>query len=96
MRKRHWDLTCGLKSNRPIRLENSQGIVTWPTVSEYADSMMGEDFQAVLWPNKNGGLIVYAHLLRTRVKKLGACQVLIIRENRMIPIHPPASLPRPA
>jgi hypothetical protein len=81
VRKRHWDLTGGLKSNRPIRLEDSQGIVTWPTVSEYADSLTSEDFQAVLWPNQEGGQIVYAHLLRTRVKKLGACQVLIIREK---------------
>jgi len=85
VRKRHWDLTGGLKSNRPIRLEDSQGIVTWPTVSEYADSLTGEDFQAVLWPNQNGGQIVYAHLLRTRVKKLGACQVLIIREKQNDP-----------
>ena len=85
VRKRHWDLTGGLKSNRPIRLEDSQGIVTWPTVSEYADSLTSEDFQAVLWPNQAGGQIVYAHLLRTRVKKLGACQVLIIREKQNDP-----------
>jgi hypothetical protein len=85
VRKRHWDLTGGLKSNRPIRLEDSQGIVAWPTVGEYADSLTSKDFQAVLWPNQNGGQIVYAHLLRTRVKKLGACQVLIIREKQNDP-----------
>jgi len=85
VRKRHWDLTGGLKCNRPIRLEDSQGIVTWPTVSEYADSLTGEDFQAVIWPNQNGGQTVYAHLVRTRVKKLGACQVLIIREKQNDP-----------
>jgi hypothetical protein len=39
-----------------------------------------EEFQAVLWPNQNGGQRVYAHLLRTRVKKLGACQILIVRD----------------
>jgi hypothetical protein len=38
VKKRHWDLTGGLKSNRRIRLEDSQGIVTWPTVSEYVTS----------------------------------------------------------
>jgi Transposase DDE domain len=85
VRKRHWDLTGGLKCNRPIRLEDSQGIVTWPTVSEYAATLDTEDFQAVLWPNQEGGQIVYAHLLRTRVKKLGACQVLIIREKQNDP-----------
>lgn len=85
VRRRHWDLTGGLKSNRPIRLEDSLGIVTWPTVSEYAATLDAEDFQAVLWPNQNGGQIVYAHLLRTRVKKLGACQMLIIREKQNDP-----------
>lgn len=80
VRKRHWDLTGGLKSNRRIRLVDSQGIVTWPTVSEYAASLEAEDFQPVLWPNQTGGQTVYAHLLRTRVKNLGACQVLIVRE----------------
>jgi len=34
----------------------------------------------VLWPNQTGGQTVYTHLLRTRVKKLGACQVLIVRK----------------
>ena len=85
VRKRKWDLTGGLKCNRPIRLEDSQGIVTWPTVSEYADSLTAEDFQAVIWPNQSGGQTVYAHLVRTRVKKLGACQVLIIREKQNDP-----------
>ena len=81
VRKRNWDLTGGLKSNRRIRLEDSQGIVTWPTISEYAATLSAEDFQTVLWPNQTGGQTVYAHLLRrTRVKKLGACQVLIIRD----------------
>ena len=84
-RKRHWDLTGGLKSNRPIRLADSQGIITWPTVSEYAATLDAEDFQPVLWPNQTGGQTVYAHLLRTRVKKLGACQVLIIREKQNDP-----------
>ncbi len=81
VRKRGWDLSGGLKSNRSIRLVDSQGIVSWPTVSEYARSLDAEDFQEVIWPNQEGGHTVHAHLLRTRVKKLGACQVLIIREK---------------
>lgn len=85
VRKRHWDLTGGLKCNRPIRLEDSQGIVTWLPVSEYAATLKAEDFQPALWPNQTGGQIVYAHLLRTRVKKLGACQVLIVRETQNAP-----------
>ncbi|MEW6648833.1 MAG: transposase, partial [Chloroflexota bacterium] len=86
VRKRHWDLTGGLKSNRRIRLEDSQGIVTWPTVSEYAATLDAEDFQPVLWPNQTGGQTVHAYLLRTRVRNLGACQVLIVRENPNDPL----------
>ena len=82
VRKRKWDLTGGLKSNRRIRLKDSQGIVSWPTISEYAATLGQEEFQAVIWPNQTGGQTVYAHLLRTRVKNLGACQVLIIREKQ--------------
>jgi len=79
---RGWDITGGLKSNRRVRLEDSQGIVTWPTVREYADTLSAEDFQAVNWPSQDGDHTVYAHLLRTRVKRLGACQVLVIREKQ--------------
>jgi len=79
---RGWDITGGLKSNRRVRLKDSQGIVTWPTVSEYADTLSAEDFQAVNWPSQDGDHTVYAHLLRTLVKRLGACQVLIIREKQ--------------
>jgi hypothetical protein len=46
-RLRGWDITGGVKSDRRVRLEDSQGIVTWPTVSEYAHSLSAEDFQAV-------------------------------------------------
>jgi len=78
---RGWDVTGGLKSNRRVRLTDSQGIVTWPTVSEYADTLSAEDFQVVNWPSQEGNHTVYAHLLRTLVKRLGACQVLVIREK---------------
>jgi hypothetical protein len=79
--KRGWDLSGGLKSNHSIRLADSQGIVSWPVVSKYARSLDAEDFQKIFWPNQEGGHTVHAHLLGTRVKKLGACQVLIIREK---------------
>jgi len=79
---RGWDITGGLKCNRRVRIVDSQGVVSWPTISEYAASLSSEDFQAVTWPNQAGGQVVYAHLLRTQVKHLGACQVLIIREKQ--------------
>jgi hypothetical protein len=86
VKNRHWDLTGGLKSNRRIRQVDSQGVVTWPTVSEYAATLEAEDFQPVLWPNQTGGQMVFAYLLRTLVKKLGACQVLIVREDPKDPL----------
>lgn len=82
---RGWDLTGGLKSNRRVRIVDSQGVVSWPTISEYAASLDSEDFQAVNWPNQAGDQIVYAHLLRTQVKRLGACQVLVVREKQADP-----------
>jgi len=82
---RGWDLTGGLKSNRRVRIVDSQGMVSWPTISEYAASLSSEDFQAVKWPNQADGQVVYAYLLRTIVKHLGACQVLIVREKQAVP-----------
>lgn len=46
-------------------------------VDQYAAGLTPDDFQPVCWPSQEGGRQVYAHLVRTRVKKLGACQVLI-------------------
>lgn len=85
IKARRWDITGGLKSNRRIRLKGSQGIVTWPKVSEYAATLSETDFQPITWPRQEGGQTVYAHLVRTLVKNLGACQVLIIREKQNDP-----------
>ena len=78
-RQRHWDLTGGLKSNRQIRQTLPDGQRVWLKVAEYAAGLAADDFQPVLWPNQEGGQLVWGHLLRTRVKKLGACQVLVVK-----------------
>jgi len=78
-RQRSWDITAGLKSNRQVRTILPDGERVWRSVAEYAASLTAEDFQPVIWPNQEGGQLVYGHVLRTKVKKLGACQVLIIR-----------------
>lgn len=85
---RGWDITGGLKCNRRVRIQDSQGLVSWPTVSEHAATLCETDFQAVTWPSQEGNQTVYAHLFRTRVKRLGACQVLIIREKQHDPSSP--------
>lgn len=78
-RQRNWDLTGGLKSNRQIRQIRPDGQRVWRKVAEYAADLTADDFQPVLWPNQEGGHLVWGHLRRTRVKKLGACQVLVVK-----------------
>lgn len=77
--QRNWDLTGGLKSNRQIRQTRPDGQRVWRKVADYAAGLAADDFQPVLWPNQDGGQSVWGHLLRTRVKKLGACQVLVVK-----------------
>ena len=86
MRKRHWDLTGGLKNNRHHssggqpghrHLANGQRICRQPDRRGFSGGDLAQPGTV--------GKTVYAHLLRTRVKKLGACQVLIIREKQNDP-----------
>jgi len=78
-RQRGWDVTGGLKSNRVMRLVNPDGRRRWLAVREYAATLTAEDFEAVVWPTQEGEKVVYAHLVRTWVRKLGPCQVLIVK-----------------
>ena len=74
---RKWHLTGGLKKNHKLRITNAEGEKVWMRMDEYAAILPKEAFQPVVWPNQEGGHTVYAYLIRTKVKKLGACQVLI-------------------
>jgi hypothetical protein len=78
-RQRDWDITCGLKSNRPMRLLQPDGTRRWPSVRQYAASLPADAFTAVTWPRQDGEKVVYAHLVKTWVRKLGPCQVLITK-----------------
>ena len=78
-RQRGWDLTGGLKSNRQLRQTAPDEQRIWVSVTDYAVSLPRDSFSPVVWPNQEGGEIVYGHLVRTKVKKLGACQVLIVK-----------------
>ena len=81
VKQRGWDLTGGLKRNRQLRIVNAEGELAWMRVDDFADELPAEQFQAVGWPSLEGERTVYAHLVRTRVKKLGACQVLIVKPS---------------
>jgi len=87
---RGWAITGGLKSNRRMRVEvpvqepapsGAKGRL-YRSLSEYTASLTADDFEAVDWPHEDGSARqVYAHLVRTFVKNLGACQVLIVKER---------------
>jgi len=78
---RKWHLTGGLKKNHKLRTTNAEGEKSWIQVDAYAATLPKEAFQPVVWPNQEGGQTVYAQLIRTKVKKLGACQVLIVNTS---------------
>jgi len=81
VKARQWDLTGGLKKNHKLRTTDVEGQLIWMAVADYAAELPREAFQPVLWPNQDGGQTVYAFLIRTRVKKLGVCQVLIVKTS---------------
>ena len=78
-RQRRWDITGGLKSNRRLRLVAPDGGRSWMALSAFAATLKPEAFQAVVWPNQEGGEVVYAYMIRTWVRKLGPCQVLMVK-----------------
>ena len=79
VKTRQWDLTGGLKKNHKLRIMDLEGNLIWVQVDDYAEELTNDAFKPVTWPNQEGGQTVYACLLRTKVKKLGACQVLIVK-----------------
>lgn len=81
VKTRKWDLTGGLKKNHKLRITDVEGNLVWVRVDDFADELANHAFQPVIWPNQDGGQTVYACLFRTKVKKLGACQVLIVKTN---------------
>jgi hypothetical protein len=84
-RRRSWDITGGLKANRQLRQMLPTGERIWHKLTDYADTLSPVDFELVRWPNQTGGELVYGHLVRTKVKKLGACQLLIVKQTADAP-----------
>jgi len=84
---RGWDLSGGLKCNHKLHvLDPSTGRFTWMRLDDFARDMGAEPFEAVAWPSQEGEQVAWACLLRTRIKKLGACQVLIVRPTADAPV----------
>lgn len=80
-RTRGFDFSGGLKRNRKLRRQTSEGKRFWQSLSTYAAELKPEQFQSVIWPAQDGGRTVWVHCVRTRVHRLGACQVVIVREK---------------
>ena len=77
--QRGWDVTGGLKRNRVMRLIESDGTRRWLSVDQYAAGLTADDFDPIFWPTATGEKMVYAHLVNTWVRKLGPCQVLVVK-----------------
>jgi hypothetical protein len=85
-RERDFLITTGMKSNRWLRVPDetaAQGW-RWQKVSEYAAGLSEQDFQLVRWPR--GGKKVYVHVVKTSVRKLYRCQVVIVRYSLTAPL----------
>lgn len=80
-RKRGFAVSGGLKCNRRVRLKDAEGQISYVRLSEYAASLTPDQFTECVWPSAQGGNTVFVHRVRTLVKKLGACQVLIVRPS---------------
>ena len=87
-RERGFLITTGLKSNRQLRIDDAEapGGWRWQALTEYAAGLSEDDYQAVVWPSQEEEpRQVWVHVVRTRVKKLYRCQVLLVKESRDAP-----------
>jgi hypothetical protein len=80
-KKRGFAISGGLKCNRKLRLVDAAGNSFYGSLAEYAATLTPEQFSEYVWPSASGGNPVFVHRVRTFVRKLGACQVLIVRPS---------------
>jgi hypothetical protein len=80
-------ITTGLKSNRSLWVADAAlpGGGQWQRLSEYAASLSAVAYQEVVWPSARGGHTVWVHVIRTRVRKLYTCQLVLVRESLSAP-----------
>jgi len=80
---RHFYITGGVRTNRWLRLPDPlhPGCKRKVRLSAYLAELEPEDFVMVPWR----GRLIAAHLVRTFIYKLGACQVLVTRESKEAP-----------
>jgi hypothetical protein len=76
VRERGFHIACGLKCNRVIKTSGGD----WQPLKDYAATLKPEDYELMDWPGQSGRH-VYVYTVKTRVRKLYACQVMIVREK---------------
>lgn len=88
-RDRDFLITTGIKSNRSLRVADAttpQGW-HWQTVRDYAASLTAAEYQEVVWPSQDEEpRRVWVHVVKTRVRTLYCCQVIIVRESLDAPL----------
>ena len=90
-RERGFLITSGLKCNRSLRSlriadPQAEGGKRWQRLDEYAASLSPELYQKVQWPSQGDPRDVYVHVVRTRVRKLYTCQLVIARYSLDCPL----------
>jgi hypothetical protein len=78
-RERGFLITSGLKANRWLWANDVQGQGRWMRLDEYAAHLSPEQYQKMTWPDHTEPRTVYVHVVRTRVRKLYTCQIVIAR-----------------
>ncbi len=76
VRERGFLITCGIRSNRSLRVADpsSEKGWRWQTLSAYGAQLSPDDFTLVSWPR--GDRQVYVHVVQTRIKKLYTCRAI--------------------
>jgi hypothetical protein len=87
-RARGFVITTALRENRAVRVADptQPSGWRWQSFKAYTATLSAADFERVCWPSQSGGREVYVHRLKTRVRKLYQCQVLIVRESLDAPL----------
>jgi hypothetical protein len=81
-------ITSGLKCNRSLRIQDPQaeGGKRWQRLDEYAASLSADQYQKVQWPSQDDAREVYVHVVRTRVRILYTCQLVMARYALVCPL----------
>jgi hypothetical protein len=87
-RSKGYLITTGLKNNRSLWLVDASLAAggKWQLLSQYAASLGAADYQQVIWPSASGGHKVWVHVVRTRIRKLYTCQLILVRESLSAPV----------